>query len=73
MPNSAIDAGSGIFPPGSCGMPGTFTPAVVPKEKVALVMLVAAVTLATFTVNVAVWFRNGLWGPLPAMELFAAV
>ena len=46
-------------------------PGVVPKEKVALVTVVSTVTPATLTVNVAVWLRNGLCGPLPAIEALA--
>jgi hypothetical protein len=40
--------------------PGTVTPAVVPNEKVADVIVVAAVIPAPVIVNVAVSFRNGL-------------
>lgn len=54
------------------GVPGTFTPAVVPNENVALVTLVAAVTPAIAKVNVADWFKNALCAGLPAIDPFAA-
>jgi hypothetical protein len=48
-------------------------PATVPNENIALMMVVAAVTPAMLITNDALWFRKGLCGPLPAMELLAAV
>ena len=43
-------------------------PGSVLNEKVAEVMVVFAVIPDPSIVKVAVWFRNGLCGPLPAME-----
>jgi len=53
------------------GTPTTLEPAVVPNEKVAAVTVVAAVMVPSVIVNVAVWLRNGLCGPLPAIEPLA--
>jgi hypothetical protein len=46
-------------------------PAAVVNENVAPVIVVCGVTLATSTVKLAEPFRNGLCGPLPAIEGFA--
>ena len=49
------------------GVPLTFIPGVVPKEKVAEVMVVLAVIPDPVITNVATPLRNGLCGLLPAM------
>ena len=49
----------------------TNMPATVPNENVAAVIVVAAVTLGTESVNVVPLSRNGLCGPFPAIEPFA--
>jgi hypothetical protein len=66
---SAPGSGIGETP----GTPATFTPEVVPNENVAPVINVAAVMPAREISNVAVWLRNGLCGPLPAIEPLALV
>ena len=53
--------------------PGTEDPAAVPKRKVRSVTVVLPVTPGTCISNVDVSPRNGLWGPLPAIELLAAL
>jgi len=60
-------AGSGVgVPP-----PGTLTPAVVPNEKLKLLICDTLVNPAILNVNVADWFMNGLCGPFPAIEPLA--
>jgi hypothetical protein len=53
--------------------PVMLPPAVVPKEKTTPVTLLVGVNPAALIVQVAVWFRNGLWDGLPAMEPLALV
>ena len=53
------------------GTPATLTPLVVPNENIALVMVVSAVIPASEMANIAVWLRNGLWGPFPAIDPLA--
>lgn len=53
--SSAKELGSGtVF------VPGALLPGVVPNENIALVTVVESVAPGTSSVNVAVWFRNGL-------------
>jgi hypothetical protein len=67
--------GSGVVepppPPPPPGTPGTLLFAVVPNEKLAAVIVVAAVTPVTAKLNVAVLEMNGLWAGFPAIEEFA--
>src|SRR5262249_27712979 len=71
-PSSASEPGSGI----SLGMgtPGTVEPTAPssgPNENMTLAIVVLAVTPCRARLNVALPSRNGLCGPLPAMEPFA--
>lgn len=68
IPSSAIVVGSGTE---LVGVPASVLPAVVPNENVAAVIVVLAVTVGTEIVNVVPLSRNGLCGPLPAIEPFA--
>ena len=52
---------------GTLGVPVTFIPEVVPKEKVAEVMVVPAVIPDPVITNIAPPLRNGLCGLFPAM------
>ena len=62
-PSNSDALGSGTV----VGVPLTFIPDVVPKEKVAAVMVVLAVIPDPEIINIAPPLRNGLCGLLPAM------
>lgn len=53
------------------GTPGRVLPAAVPNENVAAVIVVVEVTSGTERVKVVPLSRNGLCGPLPAIDPFA--
>ena len=65
MPNNNIVVGSGV------PISGTLTPGVVPNEMLTLLICETLVSAEIDSVNVAVWFINGLCAGLPAIDPFA--
>ncbi len=69
-PTNESENGSGTD---GVGTPDTLTPNMVANEKVALLTVVPAVIAESEMTKVADWFKNGLCGPLPAMEALEVV